>query len=216
MTSHPKRAGQPLSAAALAALSRLSPGSPWRRPTPLGGAVLVLVGGGLLYRRAVHQRRAATSGPLEAQRVMSVLRAPEDLTQAWQDPGVLAQVLAPFADVTALGHGRLHWVLRVPGDPPTWDTETVETRPGQLVRWRSVPGAALALQAELRLRPAPLGRGTETTLWFQLQAPGDQLGPAFRAAGLGQLVEGALRRFKSLMEAGEIPTLTRNPAARPA
>jgi uncharacterized membrane protein len=59
--------------------------------------------------------------------------------------------------------------------------------------------------------------GTQVTLHFTFDPPGGTLGNKM-AKRLNivpsMLAEKALRRFKSLAETGEIPTLKHNPAAR--
>lgn len=55
--------------------------------------------------------------------------------------------------------------------------------------------------ADVELQPAPAGRGTVATVRVAEPMPGLLLGRA-------------LRRFKALAEASEIPTTARNPSAR--
>ena len=67
-------------------------------------------------------------------------------------------------------------------------------------------------------RPAPGDRGTVVTLHLRFDPPGGTLGSAavklLGPTPLHVVVDGALRRFKSLIETGEIPTTERQPAAR--
>lgn len=185
------------------------------RPLPLGGVALALVGGGVLYR-AARRRGVGDVGPLEAQRVLTVLRPPGEVFGVWQDPDSLRQALAPFADVTSTGPGQTRWVLRLPGGRMlSYAAELAEERPGERSRWHTRPGVEPAAEVELRLRPAPADRGTEATLFLRLGAPGGALTRALGGPALGLAAQSALRRFKSLAETGEIPTLERNPAARP-
>ena len=66
--------------------------------------------------------------------------------------------------------------------------------------------------------PAPADRGSVATLHFRFDPPGGLLGEAtaklLAGKGLGLAADGVLRRFKSLVETGEIPTTERQPAAR--
>lgn len=71
--------------------------------------------------------------------------------------------------------------------------------------------------AEVRFRPAPNDLGTEVTLSLRLDppsGPAHALAPIAGGAAGTLLATKALHRFKSLAETGEIPTLTRQPAAR--
>ncbi len=75
----------------------------------------------------------------------------------------------------------------------------------------------IASRGNLTFKPGPESAGTEVTLWVQFEPP---LGPV--GEGLVKTLQKApralagqaLRRFKSLVETGEIPILDRNPSAR--
>jgi uncharacterized membrane protein len=70
----------------------------------------------------------------------------------------------------------------------------------------------------VRFRPAPNDLGTEVTLSLRFEPQAVPLGSAMAALFGGApgklLATKALHRFKSLAETGEVPTLTRQPAAR--
>jgi len=69
----------------------------------------------------------------------------------------------------------------------------------------------------LRWRSAPGDRGTSVPLRVRFDPLGGALGDAAaKVAGVvpSMLADKALRRFKSLVETGEIPTIARQPAAR--
>jgi uncharacterized membrane protein len=79
--------------------------------------------------------------------------------------------------------------------------------PGRLIAWRSVPGASVDIGGSVRFEPAPGGRGSEVKVILTYAPPGGKLGAAAAAlAGGGgdRLVREALRRFKQLVETGEI------------
>ena len=127
--------------------------------------------------------------------------------------------MAGLATVRASGDGRMHWRIDGPlGRAREWDSETVDDRPGEGIGWRSLPGAAVSNEGSIRFRPAPGDRGTVATLRLRLDPPGGALGDAaIRLLGTRPIdlaVDGVLRRFKSLVETGEIPTTERQPAAR--
>jgi uncharacterized membrane protein len=113
----------------------------------------------------------------------------------------------------------MHWVVQGPGGPQVkWDTQIIEDRPGEVVRWASLPGAAVPTEGAVRFRPAPNGLGTEVTLSLRVDPHAGALGSALISLLGGTagtlLATKALHRFKSLAETGEVPTLTRQPAAR--
>lgn len=195
----------------------------------------LILSGALLYRgltghsfvyQALGINTADTSqkrlrGPGAAPQVacaITIGKPARDLYSLWRDPQRLSQVMGDVADVTAVGEQRLHWRVPTPfGRTMEWDTQTVEDRPGQLIRWRTVEGAPVPHEGWVEFAPAPQNRGTEVTLHFRFDQPGGTLGGIAiqRLEGvLRLLADKVLHRFKSLAETGEIPTLKNNPSAR--
>ncbi len=200
----------------------------------LRGVVMVLVGGWLLYRgftgrgRSLRSlapgaterraRREAGTDGVEVTRSITVGLPAEELYDRWQDPGTLSQVFGHVAEVTQTGEDRHRWRVRGPlGRTLEWDARIVADDPGERLRWRSVDGAALPAEGSVQFRPAPGDQGTEVALRLRLDPPGGNLGRwVFERLGFvpDAAAGTALRRFKSLVETGEIPTLERNPSAR--
>ncbi|NVJ06597.1 SRPBCC family protein [Myxococcus sp. AM001] len=203
----------------------------------LGGVAMALAGGGLLFRgtrteqepyvrrhgvvvRKFRRQRGrdATVELTVLQRSITIQGTPEALHRRWLDAETLNQVMGHFADVTSSGEGLQHW--RVPGvlgKDLEWDAQVVEERPGELLRWQSVGDTALPNEGWVRFRPAPRDWGTEVTLRFVFDPPGGVLGEkAVQLLGAvpAALARMALKRFKSLVESGELPTTRPNPAAR--
>lgn len=154
-------------------------------------------------------------GEPEAERSITIGKSAEELYRRWRDPQTLTRVMADFATVRTSGGGRFHWKVEGPlGRTYEWDSETVGDRPGTSVGWRSQPGADLPNEGSVRFRPATGDRGTVATLRFRFDPPGGLAGKLVGAKSLGLAADKALRRFKSLVETGEIPTTERQPAAR--
>ena len=160
----------------------------------------------------------AATGAIEIKRTISIGKSAEGLYRVWREPQALPTLMKGFAEITPLDADRARWKLRAPlGRTLEWETQIVEDRPSELVRWESLPGASLPHQGSISFRPAPDGWGTEATLCFHFEPPPGPLGgvaallpDAVPAIAVGTV----LRRFKSLAETGEIPTLEHNPSAR--
>ncbi|ATB44726.1 SRPBCC family protein [Corallococcus macrosporus] len=203
----------------------------------LGGVAMALAGGGLLFRgtrtdqephvrkhgvvvRTLRRQRGrdTTVELTVLQRSITLQGTPDALYRRWRDPETLNQVMGHFAEVTASGDGLQHWkVPGVFGKALEWDAEVVEEHPGELLRWRSVGDTALPNEGWVRFRRAPADWGTSVTLRFVFDPPGGVVGEkAVKLLGAlpSLLALKALKRFKSLVEAGEIPTTRPNPAAR--
>lgn len=116
------------------------------------------------------------------------------------------------------GENRYRWTADGPlGRQLSWETELVEKRPGERLRWETLEDAAVPHMGTVRFRPAPGDRGTEVTFGIHVDPPGGAVGDAImnRTSLVPKTLVGtALRRFKSLAETGEIPTLEQNPSAR--
>lgn len=148
-----------------------------------------------------------------------------DLAEGWNvpiyahrlEPDTLPKIMNHIAEVRSGAEGQTHWQMKLPlGQSLEWDTRVTEERRDELSYWRSLEGAALPNEGRVTFRPAPAERGT-VTLKLEFNPPGGALGSAvakqFEAVPKN-LVSKALRRFKSLAETGEMPTLSSNPSAR--
>ena len=190
--------------------------------TALAGvaAVGVLRGGQLDREKAQTKREgSAFLDKLEVERSITIGKTADELYKSWRDPNTLSRIMADFATVHANGDGRMHWKVEAPlGHAYEWETETADDRPGERSGWRSLPNAAVSNEGSVSFRPAPADRGTVVTLRLRFDPPDVALGnAALKLLGtkpLGLVIDGVLRRFKSLVETGEIPTTERQPAAR--
>ena len=154
----------------------------------------------------------------EVERSITIEKPADELYRFWREPQHLSEIMGSFADVTTAGENRMHWRLHGPlVQNMEWDTQIVEDRPNEVLSLKSIDGAQLPNEATIRFSPAPADWGTVATLRFRFEPPGGALGKS-AAKLLGAvprvLAEKALRRFKSLVETGEIPTLEHNPSAR--
>lgn len=153
-----------------------------------------------------------------AQRAITIGATAEELYRRWQEPHVLTAIMGDLADVGALEGNRSRWVARGrDNEQVEWETQLTEQVPGERVRWSSPPGSEFTADGEVRFRPAPGGRGTEAHLRMHFEPAGAVQRVLIKTV-LGEVpnlvAEKVLRRFKSLIETGEIPTLAQQPAAR--
>lgn len=204
-------------------------------PVALGGAAIVaslggrkkgaaalaltaVAGVGALGAMRHAQSSHARTGELEVDRSITIGKTAAELRQYWLDPRTLPQIMSNFATVRSTGDGRMHWKVEGPlGRACEWDTEMVD-RTDEGIGWRTVSGGAVSNEGWIRFHPAPAGRGTVVTLQLRFEPPGGALGEwlveLLGTTPLRIVAEGALLRFKNLVESGEIPTTARQPAAR--
>jgi uncharacterized membrane protein len=114
-------------------------------------------------------------------------------------------------EVQAGDDRRSHWVTRAPlGRSVEWDAELVEESEGEALAWRSLPGADIENEGRVEFRDALDGSGTIVDVTLEYRPP---LGaPSVVVARLfgeqpWQQVRDDLRRFKQIMEMGELPTI---------
>lgn len=192
------------------------------RRRSLGGTAVALVGGWLAYRalggRRLRRGVDRAGGPVTVERSVTVGEPAEDLSERLREAGTLGRVAGHFAEVTAAGEDRHRWTVEVPGDRDlSWETRLATERSGERLRWETVEGTALFEQWTAEFAPDPGDRGTKVTFRVTFDPPGGTLGSAALErleAAPETLVGDALRRFKSLAETGEVPSLEGNPSAR--
>jgi uncharacterized membrane protein len=145
-------------------------------------------------------------------------KSPEELYQFWRNFENLPTFMNRFKSVIAINERRSHWIAEAPlGTSIAWDTEIIMDQVNQLIAWTSIAGADVDNSGFVRFKPAPLGRGTEVKVVIAYKPPGGALTVAI-AKVLGeqpeQQVTEDLRRFKMLMETGEIATTDGQPSGR--
>lgn len=151
---------------------------------------------------------------------VTIDKSPEELYRFWRDFENLPRFMKHLRAVRVLDDKRSHWIADAPaGQSVEWDAEIINEAANELIAWRSLPGADIGNAGSVRFEPAPAGRGTEVKVNLEYDPPAGALGMAF-AKLLGEepahQVADDLRRFKQLMEAGEIPTTEGQPSGRTA
>ncbi|MEV0202450.1 SRPBCC family protein [Nonomuraea sp. NPDC050691] len=153
--------------------------------------------------------RGTRSGPapIELRASITVNRPREEVYRFWRDLENLPAFMAHLESVRPVGQGRSLWTARGPMTDVRWEAEIVEDRTGERIAWNSVRGAAVTTNGTVSFTAGPAGRGTVVDVAMEYTVPGGALGTAFaRLLGEhpGQQVRDDLRRFKQVMETGEV------------
>ena len=160
-------------------------------------------------RRSTNGRASASSSrDLELRAAITVSRSPEEVYDFWRGLERLPSFMWHLEQVEWTGEGRTRWTAKAPlGRSVSWDAELTEDVRGEVIAWRSLPGADVDNSGSVRFTPAPAGRGTELRVHLRYAVPGGRLG-ATVARLLGeephQQVEDDLRRCKQVLETGEV------------
>ena len=112
--------------------------------------------------------------------------------------------------------GVSHWVATGPGGTTVeWDARVINEIDNRVIAWQSLVGSRIATAGSVNF--AETERGTVVHVHLQYNPPGGKLGAAIAwlfGEEPNQQIRDDMRRFKQLMETGEIPTLERNSSAR--
>ena len=157
---------------------------------------------------------------IEVRQSFTVNAPPDVLFAFWRRFSDFPRFMKHVESVTELDGKRSHWVVRAPGGRTVeWDAEIVEEIPGKSLHWRTVGEPDIRHGGQVEFRPATGGRGTVAEIHLSYEAPAGSAGAAL-AKLFGEepevQVREDLRRFKRLIETGEIPTTEGQPSGRGA
>jgi uncharacterized membrane protein len=213
-----------------------------RRETPGGAAALA--GAALLYRGATGhcdvykalgvdharlkgigvaadrdsdtRRTLRGSRGIHVEESVTINRPVAELYRFWRDFENLPTFMQHLEAVSVREEGITHWVAKGPaGMKVEWDARIINEVEHKVIGWQSLKGSTVSTAGSVSFAETP--HGTKVRVHFQYSPPGGKLG-AVVARIFGeepnQTVREDLRRFKQLMETGEIPTTEGQPSGR--
>lgn len=143
-------------------------------------------------------------------RSVTINRPCEELYEFWRDFRNLPQFMRNVHSVTIQDETHSHWVIEAPaGKTVEWDSQITHDEPGRLIAWQSVEGASVRNSGKVEFLDSPDNRGTVVRVTLTYDPPAGAVGKLI--AKLFQKepkiqARQDLRRFKQLMETGEIAT----------
>ena len=148
-------------------------------------------------------------------RSVTINRPRAELYAFWREFTNLPTFMENVERIDRIDDKRTHWVVKAPFDKTVeWDALLTEDRDGEVLAWTSDAGADVPNSGRVEFRDAG-ARGTVVTATIVYDPPGSTVGkliaklfqrePAIQARR-------DLRRFKQLMETGEVATAARNRA----
>jgi uncharacterized membrane protein len=172
-----------------------------------------------------HTRRRREGGePLTGgheafvEQAMIIAKSPQECYAYWRDLANLPRFMRMLHSITVKDDRHSHWVIRTPaGAKLEWDSEITVDQPGERIAWHSMEGSSVTHAGSVRFEPAPGGRGCIVRVLMHYRPP---MGRA--SLGIAKLlgrdavaeVREDLRRFKQVLETGEIPTTEGQPSGR--
>lgn len=197
------------------------------RRSPLGLALAVL-GGGLIARGttghcSVYQALKASTVEgdtnetrgIHVEQAVTIDKPAATLYAFWRNFENLPNFMEHLKAVWVSGEKTSHWIVKGPaGKEIEWDAEIIHEIPDELIAWKTTAEADIQHAGSVRFVPAPGNRGCEVHVTLQYFPPAGVVGATvaklFREEPSIQ-VSDDLRRFKRLMETGEIPTTVGQP-----
>jgi len=134
----------------------------------------------------------------------------DELHREWRDFQKFPAFMDNVERVEMLDDRRSRWTIKAPGGTSVeLVTAITEDRPAELIAWKSEPGSDITTEGRVEFIPAAPDRGTMVRLIMRYDAPGGIVGK-----GMAKLMQREphiqsrrdLKRFKSLMETGEVAT----------
>jgi uncharacterized membrane protein len=179
------------------------------------GAALAAAGGLLAYGGT---RISSEPQELHAEATFTINVSPEEAYRFWSNFENLPRFMSHLESVRVLGDRRSEWTARGPLQMRIkWTAQIVDQRENQWIVWRSDPDSLVPNNGSVQFRKAPGDRGTEVTVALQYAPPAGPIGKAF-ASMFGKnpqhVVREDLRKFKQLLETGEIATTVGQPHGR--
>lgn len=175
-----------------------------------GGAVAI--GAALLFRefstRGDTRRRLAGGRGVNVEESVTINRPAAEVYRFWRNFENLPTFMRHLESVAMREEGISHWVASGPaGSTVEWDARIINEVDGQLIAWQSLPPSTIATAGSVHFDET--AHGTRVRVRLQYSPPAGKLGAAiaylFGEEPRQQIYED-MRRFKQLLETGEIST----------
>ena len=143
-------------------------------------------------------------------KTVTIGRPRDQLYQEWRDFTRFPRFMENVERVEKIDAKRSRWTIKAPGGASVeLVTKITEDKAGEVIAWESEPDSSIKTEGRVEFLDAGPGRGTMVRLVIRYDPPAGIVGK-----GIAKLLQREphiqarrdLRRFKSLMETGEIAT----------
>ncbi|MFL6439538.1 MAG: SRPBCC family protein [Terriglobales bacterium] len=171
------------------------------------GFAIAAAGGLLAYRGATLD----ANQDFHAESSFAINCSPQQAYQFWRNFENLPRFMRNLESVKVTDNRHSEWsALGRFGKSIRWSAEIVEERDNEWIVWRSLEGSDIDCRGSVHFREAVGKRGTVVTAAMQYRPPAGAVGKSV-ATMLGKdpefMLREDLRRFKALMESGEVPNI---------
>lgn len=179
------------------------------RLTMATASVAAVTAADILYAKKTSP--SLTHGRIHMESAMAINRAPEDCYGFWHKIENLPSFMHELQAVHVTGPSTSRWSMKIGRVNLEWEAEITEDKPGEVIAWRSLKGGDLEHSGSVRFEPRFGGPGTvvRVTMDYAPASAGgaSSLAPGFLKAISEHRLRENLRKFKSVIEAGEAPTV---------
>jgi uncharacterized membrane protein len=151
-------------------------------------------------------------------RAAMINRPRRELYDYWSDITNLPSFMENVKSVEILESGRSQWTIAGPGGMEVeLVSEITEDIPGERIAWTSSEGSDVDHEGWIEFKDNAFGRGTEVRLFISYDPPAGAIGKVVAKVMQREprvQARRELRRFKQLMETGEVST-SKAPDAAP-
>jgi uncharacterized membrane protein len=173
-----------------------------------------------LRRTEERDSRVASVGRgqgIKVEQSVTINRPVVEVYRFWRNFENLPRFMDHLESVTVIDETRSHWVAKGPaGTRIEWDAVIHNELDDELIAWRSLPGSEVNNAGSVHFTPT--ANGTEVRVVLSYEPPAGRMG-AVVARLLGEepskQVEDDLRRFKQVMDLGDVTATSRPHAGRP-
>ena len=194
------------------------------------GILLALGGAGLVTRAATghcpfneaaglsedDKDAAPWNRSVKVRQAVTISRPRQEVYAFWRKLENLPRFMRHLESVVETDAKRSDWTAKAPaGRQVSWSAEIIEEAIDETIAWRSLEGADVPNEGRVTFEDAVGGRGTVVRVQLSYSPPAGALG-AFFAKLFGEEPKGQiaddLRRLRSILEAGEVPTTDGQPS----
>jgi uncharacterized membrane protein len=149
---------------------------------------------------------------------VTIARPHDELYRFWRQLENLPKFMPHLVSITQLDDKRSHWIAKaLRGGTVEWDAEIINDDVNELIGWRTLDGADVVSAGSVRFKPTGKDGETQVHVRMQYDPPAGKMGAAVAwmfGEEPSQTIREDLRRFKALMETGEVPTIEGQPSGR--
>jgi uncharacterized membrane protein len=139
---------------------------------------------------------------------ITINRPVQELFDFWRNLENLPRFMQHLESVERLTDTISRWRAKGPaGYTAEWNAEIINEILNKLIAWRSIEGSDVVSAGSVHFDDAGPGRGTRIRVRLQYSPPGGKMAAAIArlmGADPAQEIREDLRRFKQLVEAGEV------------